>query len=175
MVQPTLVPSGGGVGLDPLIPMETKPMQLAKMGDCLLADVVSVAAALPVLDPVGMAASVKIDVKHSTMRRSFLRRGFPKLSPAVHVSPHLLPKVSIASPSTLVVKEDEVEGVPSLLGEVFNGSLQSQKWLVGFGLSGEIVVWDQGNEVWDGEDGDSPVALGVFPLGMPFGLGVRWC
>jgi hypothetical protein len=85
----------------------------------------------------------------------------------VHVSPHLLPKVSIMSPSTLVVKENGVEGAPSLLGEVFNGLLQSQKWLVGFSLSGEIIVWDLGNEVWDGEDGDSPVPLSVFPLGMP--------
>ena len=45
--------------------------------------------------------------------------------------------------------------------------IQYRKWLVGFGLSGEIVVWDQGDEVWDGEDGDSPYPLGVFPPAMP--------
>jgi hypothetical protein len=59
--------------------------------------------------------------------------------------------VWIASPSTLVLKEDRVEGAPSLLGEVFNSLLQSQKWLVGFGPSGEIVVWDKGDEIWDAE------------------------
>jgi hypothetical protein len=30
---------------------------------------------------------------------------------------------------------------------------------------GEIAVWDQGDEVWDEEDEDSP--LGVFPPDMP--------
>jgi hypothetical protein len=50
VVQPMLAPSGGGVSLDPLIPMETKPLQLSKMGDCLLAEEVSVVAALLVLD-----------------------------------------------------------------------------------------------------------------------------
>jgi hypothetical protein len=85
----------------------------------------------------------------------------------VQVSHHLSPKVSIASPSTLVLKEDGVEGASSLWGEVFNGLLQSQKWLVIFSPSGEIVVWDQGDGVWDGEDGDSLVPRGVFPPGMP--------
>jgi hypothetical protein len=36
------------------------------------------------------------------------------------------------------------------------GLTQSQKWPVGFGPSGEIVVWDQGDEVWVGEEGDFP-------------------
>jgi hypothetical protein len=33
--------------------------------------------------------------------------------------------------------------------------------------SGEIVVWDQGDEVWVGENGDSPYPLGVCPPDMP--------
>jgi hypothetical protein len=48
-----------------------------------------------------------------------------------------------------------------------NSLIQSQKWQVGFGPSGEIVLWDQGDEVWDGEDGESLYPLGVFPPGMP--------
>jgi hypothetical protein len=31
-----------------------------------------------------------------------------------------------------------------------DGLIQSQNWLVGFGPSGEIMVWDQGDEVWVG-------------------------
>jgi hypothetical protein len=41
--------------------------------------------------------------------------------------------------------------------------VESQKWPIGFNLSGEVVVWDQGDEVWDGEDVVSPSPLGVFP------------
>jgi len=33
-----------------------------------------------------------------------------------------------------------------------DGLIQSQKWLVGFGLFGEIVVWDQGVEDLVGEE-----------------------
>jgi hypothetical protein len=111
--------------------------------------------------------SVKANVKHSTPVRGFLRRGFLKPSPAVHVSPHLSPNVSVVSSSTLVLKEDGVEGAPTLLGKVFNGLIQSQKGPIGFGSSRKIIVWDQGNEVWDREDGDSHVPLGVFPPSMP--------
>jgi len=45
--------------------------------------------------------------------------------------------------------------------------IQSQKWSVGFGPSREIVVWDQGDEVWVGEDVDSPYPLGVYLPDMP--------
>lgn len=38
-----------------------------------------------------------------------------------------------------------------------NGLIQSQEWPVGFSPSGEIVLWDQG------EEGDSPRPLGVVP------------
>jgi hypothetical protein len=43
-------------------------------------------------------------------------------------------------------------------GEDFklNGLTQSQKWPVGFSPSRENVVWDQGGEIWDGVNGDSP-------------------
>jgi hypothetical protein len=41
-----------------------------------------------------------------------------------------------------------------------NGLSKSQKWPIGFGPSGEVVVWEQGDEIWDGEDGDSPFPLG---------------
>jgi len=43
-------------------------------------------------------------------------------------------------------------------GDVFedsrvNGLSQFQKWPVDFGPSGEVVLWEQGDEIWDGEDG----------------------
>jgi hypothetical protein len=44
-----------------------------------------------------------------------------------------------------------------------NGLSQSQKWPIGFGPSGEVVVWEQGEEIWDGEDGDYPYPLGILP------------
>jgi len=86
--------------------------------------------------------------------------------------------VSIVSPSNLVVKKDEVVGTPSHLGRCIsplaekgedlrvNGLIEFQKWSVGFGPSGEVVVWDQGNEVWDGKNGVSPFPLGVYLLDM---------
>jgi len=48
-----------------------------------------------------------------------------------------------------------------------DGFIQSHKWAVGFGPSREIVVWDQGDKVWVGEDGDSPYPLGVYPPDIP--------
>jgi len=80
--------------------------------------------------------------------------GFLNPSPVVQVN--LSNKVSVVSAST--------PGSPTAIkGEDFkvNGLTQSQKWLVGFGLSGEMVAWEQGDELWDGEDGDSPYPLGV--------------
>jgi len=71
-----------------------------------------------------------------------------------------------------------VVGIPSPLGGCVtptvgkgddsrvNGLSQSQKCLVGFGLSREVVVWEQGDEIWDGEDGDSPYPLGLLPPNM---------
>jgi hypothetical protein len=80
------------------------------------------------------------------------------------------------SPSTLVVKEDEVVETPSHLGRCISPSadkgeglranclVESQTWPVGFSPSEEFVEWDQGTEVWDGEDGVSPSPLGVYLL-----------
>ncbi len=50
-------------------------------------------------------------------------------------------------------------------GDAFRltGLVQSQKWPIGFGLSSELVVWDQRGDVCNGEDGDFPYPLGVFP------------
>jgi hypothetical protein len=48
-----------------------------------------------------------------------------------------------------------------------NGLTQSQNWLVGFSPSREIIVRDQGGELWDGVDGDSPKPLNVYhPTGF---------
>jgi hypothetical protein len=74
--------------------------------------------------------------------------------------------VLVVSSLALVVKEVGLEGVsPFPLGGCFSvtpavdkgedfrliGLIKSQKWLVVFGLSSEIVVWDQGDDFWDGE------------------------
>jgi len=92
--------------------------------------------------------------------KSLLRLAVPS------VAPHFSPK-------------DGVKGVPSLLGGCvtpiaekgvdfkLDGLIQSQKWPVSFAPSGEIVVWDQSEEVWVGEDGDSSHPLGVCPPDMP--------
>jgi hypothetical protein len=61
-------------------------------------------------------ATTKGAVKQSTPTRGFLCWGFLNPSLSVKVKPLLLPKLSLASLSTLVVKEDGVEGAPSLLG-----------------------------------------------------------
>jgi hypothetical protein len=58
------------------------------------------------------AISMKAVVKQTSLARGFLRRGFLNWS----VQPTLLPKVLVASSSTLVAKEVGVEGTPSLLG-----------------------------------------------------------
>jgi len=44
-----------------------------------------------------------------------------------------------------------------------NDLSQSQKWSVGFGPSGEVVVWEQGDEIWDGENRHSPYPLDILP------------
>jgi hypothetical protein len=71
---------------------------------------------------------------------SLLRQGF-LLASVPRVAPHFSPK-------------DGVKGVPSLLGFCvtpivekgvdfrLDGLIKSQKRPVGFGLAGEIVVWD---------------------------------
>jgi hypothetical protein len=146
-----------------------------KVEDPLLVKEVLVDAAQPLLDFVGVAVSMKVAIKQSSPARGFLRRGFLNLL----VQPLLSHKVSALSSLTLVAKEVGVEGTPSLLGGcgtpndqkdedfMINGLIQSQKWPVGFGSDGEIVVWDQGNKIWNGEDGESPYPLGVLYPDMP--------
>jgi hypothetical protein len=98
-----------------------------------------VAMAQPLPDSSGVAASLNV-VKQSDLARGILRRGF--LNPSMSVQPLLLPKVSNASSSSLVAKEVGVEGIP-------------------------IVVCDHGDEIWNGEDGESPFPLGILHLDMP--------
>jgi hypothetical protein len=75
--------------------------------------------------------------------------------------------VSVVSASTPIVKEGASTPGSStaIKGEEFrvNGLTQFQKWPVGLGLSGEVVAWEQGDKVWDGEDGNSTYPLGVLP------------
>jgi hypothetical protein len=164
---------------------ETKPLLSSKLEDCLLAEKVSMAAARPVLDSVVMVVSKKVVVKQSNLVRGFLRQGFLNSCLSVQVKPLLSPKESVESSSTLDVKEDGVEGAPSLLGHCvtpiaekgedfrMNSLIRSQKWPVSFGPNGEIVVWNQGNEVWDEEDGwRFPLPFGCFSSGHALRLGV---
>lgn len=119
-----------------------------------------------------MAASMKAVVKHSTLVRSFLRRGFFKNSLAVHVSPRLSPNESAATPSTLVLKEDGVEGAPFLLREVFNGLIQSQKWPVGFGPFGRSLCGIRTTRFGMGRM-ETPFSLWVFSFLACLWIG-RW-
>jgi hypothetical protein len=95
-----------------------------------------------------MAVSMKDKGTSPALMRGFLRRGFLNPSPA---SNPIIKEGAVASSSSIAIK-----------GEV--GLTQSQKWPVGFGPSGEVVAWEQGNELWDWEDGDFLLPLGVFPL-----------
>lgn len=95
----------------------------------------SVAATQPLHDSGGVAARLKV-IKQSVPARAILRRGF--LNSSMPMQPLLSPKVSTASSSSLVAKEDGVEGIPTLLGDcstpnddkaedsLINGLIQSQ-------------------------------------------------
>jgi hypothetical protein len=76
--------------------------------------------------------------------------------------------VLVASPLTLVVKENEVVGDPSHLGHCVSPPAEKGEDLRVNGLIeyGEIVVWDQGDEAWDWEDGVCPFPLGVYSPDM---------
>jgi len=100
--------------------------------------------------PMQDSASAEVSVK------GFLRRGF--LNPSPVVQANLSHKVSVVSASTL--------GFPTAIkGEDFrvNDLTQSQKWPVSFSPSREVVAWEKGDEIWDGEDGDSHYPLVVLP------------
>lgn len=134
---------------------------------------------LPLMDSARVANSVKDIFKPSNSNKGFLLGGFLNPSPAVKVStPHTSLLESVDSSSTMDVKEAGVVGIPSLLSDCVtptigkdddfrvNGLSQSQKWPVGFGPSREVVIWEQGDQIWNGEDGDSPYPLGVLPPNM---------
>lgn len=111
--------------------------------------------------------------QHSTLVRGFLQRRFLNPSPTVKGSSPPSPKLPVALSSTKVVMDDWMKGAPPPLGGCTYDTIiaekgedfrlteltQSQKWPVGFGSFGAIVAWDQGGEIWDGEDGGS-----LFPL-----------
>jgi hypothetical protein len=62
--------------------------------------------------------------------------------------------VKVSTPHSSLV--ESVVASSSREGNVVraNGLSQSQKWPVGFDPSGEVVVWEQDDEIWDGEAGD---------------------
>jgi hypothetical protein len=141
---------------EPLSPKESKLLQSSKT------------------EVIDEAASMKVASKKTSLVKGFLQMGFLNSS----LSGQASPKVFVASSSTLVVKEDEAVGAP-FLGICatptadkdedlrVNDLIQSQNWPVSFVPSRKVVVWDQGNEVWDGEDGVSHFPLDIYPPDMP--------
>jgi hypothetical protein len=107
----------------------------------------TVALALSVQDSAVLAVSMKDNGSSPALMRGFLQRGFLNPSPA---SIPIVKEGATASSSSFAIK-----------GEV--SLTQSQKWPVGFGPSREVVAQEQGDELWDGEDDDFPLPLGVFP------------
>jgi hypothetical protein len=87
---------------------------------------------------VDETASVKDVIKRTSPARGFLRRGFLNSSPARQVSP----KVPVVSPSTLVVKEDEVVGTPSHLGRCVSPLVDKGEDLrVNYGRVSKVADW----------------------------------
>ena len=52
-----------------------------------------------------------------------------------------------------------------------NGLSQLHIWLIGFSTFGEIIVRDEGGELWEGVDGDSPILKVYHPTGSSL---VEW-
>jgi hypothetical protein len=113
------------------------------------------------VEKVAVVPPVQDKGKSPSPVKGFLRRGFLNLSPVV------THKVLVVSASNPVIKEGvSTPGSPTAIkGDDFmvNSLTQSQKRPVGFDSSGEVVAWEQGDEIWDGDDGDSLYTLGVLP------------
>jgi hypothetical protein len=149
------------------------------------------ATVIPELNPTGGADFVKGFmgfIKSSSSMKGFLHRGFLNPSPVVKSSTsHTSLLETVVSSSTPEVKEVGVVGIPSPLGGCItpyvgkgddskvNGLSQSQKWPVGFGPSGEVIVWEQGDEIWDGEGWRFPLPFGCASSQHGFGLGIGLC
>lgn len=91
--------------------------------------------------------SVKDKGSSPALMRGFLQRGFLNPSPA---SIPIVKEGAAASSSSIAIKGED-------------SFTQSQKWPEGFGPSREVVAPEQGDELWDEEDDDFPLPLGVFP------------
>jgi hypothetical protein len=103
------------------------------------------------------AALGQVSVCHVSQKSEQVGLAPPSFSSSLHV---VEDEKSVSSSSTMVIKDDWVKGdtlplggcpsgsIIAKMGEdlSLNGLIQSQKGPVGFGLSGEIVVWDQGGE-----------------------------
>jgi len=81
------------------------------------------------------------------MKQGLFRKGFLNLPPIVSVppaSPREVNDVAVAGPSSSpkgCIIPPSVEG---------NGFSQSRNWPVSFDQNGEIVVWDEEDDYWDG-------------------------
>jgi len=107
----------------------------------------------PISDLAETLACATVSVKEKPPMRGFFRWAFLNPSPIVLVTPVVKEGASSpGSPTTIKGSDFKV-----------NGLTQSQKWLVGFDLSREVVEWEQGDKVWDGDDGDFLYLLGVLP------------
>jgi hypothetical protein len=82
----------------------------------------------------------------SSAKKGFLRKGFLKPCPAV-----IAPTASQEAKDVEMIWLHSPSGcriIPSSLED--NGFSQSQEWPVGFNLNGELVVWEKGDDFWDG-------------------------
>jgi hypothetical protein len=91
----------------------------------------------PISDLAETLACATVSVKEKPPMRGFFRWAFLNPSPIVLVTPVVKEGASSpGSPTTIKGSDFKV-----------NGLTQSQKWLVGFDLSREVVEWEQGDKV----------------------------
>jgi hypothetical protein len=107
-----------------------------------------------------------IKVVKSPVKQSMLRKGFLNPRPIVS-GPFALPQevtnvgvVGPSSPPSGCIIPFSVEG---------NGFSQSKNWPVGFDHNGEIIVWEEEDDFWDGLPLDWPLDED-FALAGDFGV-----
>jgi len=120
-----------------------------KWNDRLLSDSLEASklSASLVVDKVLMVEPPAIKVVKSPVKQGMLRKGFLNPRPFVSspsASPREVIDVGVVGPSSPLsgcIIPFSVEG---------NGFSKSKNWPVGFDHNGEIVVWEEEDEFWDG-------------------------
>jgi hypothetical protein len=123
--------------------------RLVKWNDGLLSDSLEASklSASLVVNKVLMVEPPAIKVVKSPVKQGMLRKGFLNPRPIVSgpsASPREVIDVGVVGPSSPpsgCIIPFSVEG---------NGFSQSKNWPIGFDHNGEIVVWEEEDEFWDG-------------------------